>query len=354
MPPSRFSVRELESQQVPDGYHFTVTTDSPCHLYLRWTLEKPRTHKDPILRRGVYFPEKVRFCFVEYHDNEQEEAADTLAHTFLKQEWPVCETRYFYFWGTVGAEPSPSESPLFTKHFTGVGNYVKSLGKHGEAEVLIGDVKLKEGTGITITRIDDENALEIAAAAAAYSGFGNDFLWYASDESLRPAGTFLYDRLQLNVRYLGDDYRIYTPAHYLYGLDKNNTLEFKWGRHTPTGGTPDIAIGLTAAGNNILDNLTTQGIWFRLTNSDLYAENADGANRTSTFICATDMYNPLWFRWERQATQIQFFRDGILVATHNTNLPTSPKWCVFVYQIKARDTTIRGFSITHPRYKPYP
>ena len=83
---------------------------------MRWTLEKPRTHKDPVLRRGVYFPERVRFCFVEYLDNEQQEAGDTLTHTFIKLDWPVCQTRYFYFWGTVAGEVSPSESPLFTKH----------------------------------------------------------------------------------------------------------------------------------------------------------------------------------------------------------------------------------------------
>ncbi len=90
MPPPRFSVRQLDSEMVPDGYHFEVTTDTPCHLWLRWTLKNPRTHKDPELKRGSYFPEKVRFCFVEYHDNEQEEPGDTLSHTFYKQEWPVC------------------------------------------------------------------------------------------------------------------------------------------------------------------------------------------------------------------------------------------------------------------------
>ena len=116
MPPPRFSIRDIEQIPKPTGYHIVLTTDVPCHLFMRWTLEKPRTHKDPVLRRGVYFPEAVRFCFVEYRDNEQEEAGDTLTHTFIKLDWPVCQTRYFYFWGTVNGELSPSESPLFTKH----------------------------------------------------------------------------------------------------------------------------------------------------------------------------------------------------------------------------------------------
>ena len=114
-PPPRFSIRDIQQHIQLTGYIIVVTTDVPCHLFMRWTLEKPRTHKDPLLKRGAYFPEKVRFCFVEYEDNEQEEAGDTLIHTFIKLGWPECQTRYFYFWGTVAGEVSPSESPLFEK-----------------------------------------------------------------------------------------------------------------------------------------------------------------------------------------------------------------------------------------------
>ena len=116
MLPPRFSVRDIQHEITADGVKLIVTTDVPCHLTMRWTFEKPRTHKDPVLRRGVYFPEKVRFCFVEYHDNEQQEAGDTLIHTFIKEPWAVCETRYYYFWGTVAGVLSPSESPLFSYH----------------------------------------------------------------------------------------------------------------------------------------------------------------------------------------------------------------------------------------------
>ncbi|MBA7641850.1 hypothetical protein ES703_49535 [subsurface metagenome] len=121
LPPARFSVRDIQQTIQPVGYIIVVTTDIPCHLFMRWTLEKPRTHKDPVLRRGAYFPEKVRFCFVKYVDNEQGEAGDTLIHTFVKLDWPICQTRYFYFWGTIASESSPSESPLFYKHFPGIG-----------------------------------------------------------------------------------------------------------------------------------------------------------------------------------------------------------------------------------------
>lgn len=120
VPPPRFSVRIVEQILQTTGYIIVVTTDIHCRLYMRWTVEKPLTHKDPVLKRGAYFSEKVRFCFVEYNDNEQEEAGDTLIHTFIKLNWPICQTRYFYFWGTVAGEPSPSESALFQKHFPGL------------------------------------------------------------------------------------------------------------------------------------------------------------------------------------------------------------------------------------------
>jgi len=59
----------------------------------------------------------VRFCFVVYEDNEQAEAGDTLVHTFVKDKWPVCERRWFYFIGNIAGISSVSESPIFQFHF---------------------------------------------------------------------------------------------------------------------------------------------------------------------------------------------------------------------------------------------
>lgn len=110
------SIRDVRADQVGQGANITVTTDIQCHLYMRWTMQPPRTHKDPLYRRGAWFPEKVRFCFVEYEDNEQEEAGDTLIHTFIKTPWPYCQCRYFYFWGKVGETVCKSDTPCFQLH----------------------------------------------------------------------------------------------------------------------------------------------------------------------------------------------------------------------------------------------
>lgn len=114
--PDLFSVRDVTWVLSADSVTLTVITDVPCHLWMRWTLTKPRIHSKASVRRGLALMKDVRFCFTTYHDNEQEEDGDTLVHTFLKPDWPVCETRFFYFWGEITGEVSNSTSPLFELH----------------------------------------------------------------------------------------------------------------------------------------------------------------------------------------------------------------------------------------------
>lgn len=100
------------------GVQVVVTTNAPCHLWMRWTYVKPQVHLASELTRGTTWKLKPYFCLVAYHDNEQEEAGDTLTHTFTKEPWAVCETRFYYFWGTIAGLDSPSETPFFEFHRT--------------------------------------------------------------------------------------------------------------------------------------------------------------------------------------------------------------------------------------------
>ena len=109
------------------GVRIVTTTDIACHLYCRLSPKKPWIHKKPSLRRGVQFAEDVRFCFTVYEDNEQYEAGDTCEHTWYKTDWPVCQTKYFYFWGTIGIEVSVSTTPFFKYHNDGVSPVVPWL-----------------------------------------------------------------------------------------------------------------------------------------------------------------------------------------------------------------------------------
>lgn len=99
-----------------EGVLLQVLTDIPCHLYMRWSINPPRKHPASETRRGILIMTGVRFCFTAFHENEQIEPGDTRVHTFLKEPWAVCETRWFYFIGNIAGVTSPSASPLFEYH----------------------------------------------------------------------------------------------------------------------------------------------------------------------------------------------------------------------------------------------
>ena len=146
-------------------------TSAPCHLTLRWTATEPVKTSIPKAKRGALWYYDNKMCFVAWQDIEQLEPGDTTLHTFLWPGWTICNTRWFIFTGTIGGIVSPSNTAIFSAHYEGAKDMI-TLGKFGEAEVLLGHVKLKEGVNITITRIDGDNALEIAATggAPAYTG----------------------------------------------------------------------------------------------------------------------------------------------------------------------------------------
>lgn len=111
-----WALKEITYEVTATGVKLTAATFEPCHLWMRWTLIVPQEHLKPILSRGLLLHTDKRFCFVAYHDNEQEEAGDTTTHTFIKEPWASCETRYFYFHGTIGGKKSPSTSAIFSYH----------------------------------------------------------------------------------------------------------------------------------------------------------------------------------------------------------------------------------------------
>lgn len=106
----------LSQERTATGEKLFVWTYQPCHLWMRWTLVPPRIHKVPVTLRGLTTMSDFYYCFDVYHDNEQEEEGDTFLHTFIKEPWPYCEKRYFYFHGQINGVNSPSTSPIFEKH----------------------------------------------------------------------------------------------------------------------------------------------------------------------------------------------------------------------------------------------
>lgn len=113
---SNWAPTHIESELTATGYTIVVTTDIPVHLWMRWTTTEPLKHPSEEFRRGILLMSGIRWCFVSFKENEQEEPGDTYIHTFTKPDWPVCQTRWFYFIGTKQAEESPSASPIFHLH----------------------------------------------------------------------------------------------------------------------------------------------------------------------------------------------------------------------------------------------
>lgn len=112
----RWFVKSIFFTVTTTGVKIVIVTDTACHLYMRWSLHEPWYHRIPVTRRGVEFLADNRICFTVYEDNEQEEAGDTLEHTFIKEPWAHCETRYFYFHGTIAGIASVSTSPIYAYH----------------------------------------------------------------------------------------------------------------------------------------------------------------------------------------------------------------------------------------------
>lgn len=115
-PLTNFAVLDVVQILTTTGYRFYVSTDVPCHLYMLYVIAEPGKHKTEIIRRGERWKDAIRFCFVNPIQNEQEEEGDTIYHTFIKEPWAGCETRWFTFRATIDGVWSPSATAIFIKH----------------------------------------------------------------------------------------------------------------------------------------------------------------------------------------------------------------------------------------------
>ena len=112
-----WALLSIEQISTVDGYLIIATTDVPCHLWAYYTFEEPWVHRTTRVRRGVNYPWFAYWCFVSWKKVEQQEAGDTLIHTFLIPSLIYCQTFWTALAGTIGGVRSPSESPIFKKHY---------------------------------------------------------------------------------------------------------------------------------------------------------------------------------------------------------------------------------------------
>jgi len=114
-----FAILDIKQFHHSLGILIITTTNNPCHLTCYYTDKEPVRHATSRVVRGLALPWGAYWCFVAWQSLEQQEAGDTLTHTFDLTPWPICQTRWFTFRGTVEGTLSPSASALFKKHYDG-------------------------------------------------------------------------------------------------------------------------------------------------------------------------------------------------------------------------------------------
>lgn len=171
-----FTVRRLTFANTEFGVQLQCFTNNACHLTMRWTYLVPQKHINTTQRRGAQIGTYIDQCFTVFHDNEQEEPGDTWTHTFTKEPWDTCETRWFYFWGTVGGVVSPSASAIFEYHRTGQAPPTLKCHTYGNDTDYAGMYNCSEGAGgfepgaSFVARSIDIRYQTATAALQCYSG----------------------------------------------------------------------------------------------------------------------------------------------------------------------------------------
>ncbi len=115
-----FAVLTIAYSHTATSIIITITTNNPCHLTCYYTDKEPGSHRTSRNQRGLTLPWGVYYCFVSWLAVEQIEPGDTLIHTFEVPAWSYCQTKWFAFRGTVAGQLSPSVSPIFQHHHSGV------------------------------------------------------------------------------------------------------------------------------------------------------------------------------------------------------------------------------------------
>jgi len=161
-----FSIRDTVPAHTHADNTVTMTSDVPCHLWLRWTHVPPRIHRQPVLKRGLWKNDDVRFCFDVYQDLEQDEPGDTTEHTFTFSPCVDCFSFWYYTWGYINGVLSPSTSVIF--HYPDLGN-CPSL----PFGTIIGEIDQLEFDPVTGT-VPYLLCVAPTTYAVAYQGPGND------------------------------------------------------------------------------------------------------------------------------------------------------------------------------------
>ena len=147
----RFFITDIEHTPNCETVTTVIHTDVPCHLWMRFTPEKVLKHPRTVLTRGLAMGYDLRTCVVAYGDIEQEEAGDTLEHTFILTELAWCHTYYFYFWGESAGEVMVYTSAIFNFFYPFGTPPFKTCEKQEESDVNVGFLQYWNAMSQTFT-----------------------------------------------------------------------------------------------------------------------------------------------------------------------------------------------------------
>lgn len=336
----------------PDGINITAATDTYVHLYCIYSFGKARITRHPQITRGAYTHDKVTFSLPQPRALEQLEPGYTITHTFfIPISTSIDITFYFVAYLPPFNNRGRGTSAPFKYAFRRVDMYVISLAKLGDppGQVLDGAVCLEEGAGVTITRIVANNSLKIAAAGG-YPGFLQNMQIASSAHPTFDIASFYFDQLTLGVAYVGDNLRVFTPQSELYDFYPPHTMQIAVKRDADATFTLSAALGLAYPLTDILNNQSERHIAFILKSNKIYASCGDATGQTKTLIDATGPYIKRWLRWKRTAAAIEYYEDGVLKATHTTNIPAYQDNLRWVYQVLGTGNAPRNLYCSYPRY----
>lgn len=109
---------DLGELWVGDVAGVQLTTSIDAHLTMRYTYTEPVKTSIPKEKRGAHWYYDNKMCFVAFKECPQDEPGDTLTHTFSCPIFPYCVPVWYYFSGTRGGAPSPSNTAIFEAHLT--------------------------------------------------------------------------------------------------------------------------------------------------------------------------------------------------------------------------------------------
>ena len=166
----------------------------------------------------------------------------------------------------------------------------------------------------------DKNNLTVSVNAA--SAFTHPAGWYSLLSAGAGAGS--YCNLKDNFVFSGVD-----------DLDMDDYLDLIVGAQTTITTIQDVFMGsadFTPAAVTPANHVSiVRHLGFFIEDGTLWASNADGTTQTATDISAgITVTNKHTYRVIRDTSEIRFYVDNVLKATHSTNLPTSNSHKLFI------------------------